>query len=403
MLWREGPIPVATNGMKANWGLAVRRIIVEEGGGGDAFGMGELTVAMMAGSDPHKIVINGANKSDETIMAAIDSNILINVDNLDELDDVDRVAGQLGKRARITIRMRIPLYKCEGKMFIDPRYPPPGVSPATWERTFKFGLEPESFFVAVERTLKRKATISLEGVMYHGGLPRRAGMYREEIEELMDYIAEVRNRYRFDLKYLDIGGGFVPERYGADASPSVDEYAKAISDVVVLKCKERKMNPPVLILEPGRYCWDSAGIWLTGVNTIKVDSTMAKKKWVYVDGNVNEMGDPFDPRNRVRHVVIANDVNRAGEEVVDICGQLCNAADILAKEKKVPPMKRGDLLAFLDMGAYNESFANQSDATPRSATVLVNGNRNALVRRRETVADVLSRELLPGWLLTGGI
>ena len=157
-----------------------------------------------------------------------------------------------------------------------------------------------------------------------------------------------------------------------------------------------------MIIEPGRYCFDSAGIWLTRAGNIKADTTLAYKKWVYVDGNINEMGDPFDPYNGFHHVVVANDADREGAETVDICGQLCNAADILAQNRELPPLRRGDLLAFLGMGAYNESFGNQSNATPRSAAVLVNGQRASLIRRRETVADVLSRELLPSWLLAAG-
>jgi diaminopimelate decarboxylase len=261
-------------------------------------------------------------------------------------------------------------------------------------------LEPESFFLVVELALRCKETLSLEGIMYHGGLPRRAGKHREETEELMGYVADVRDRYQFELKFLDIGGGFVPERYGADRPPSADEYASDISDVILSTCRQREIQPPTLIIEPGRYCFDSACIWLTRVGNIKVDTSMARKKWVYIDGNINEMGDPFDPYDRIHHVVIANDANRGGTETVDVCGQLCNAADILAKDRGLPPMQRGDLLAFLDMGAYNESFGNQSNATPRSATVLVNRDRAAVVRRRETVADVLSRELLPSWLMT---
>ena len=386
-------------GMKANWGLAVRRIIAEEGGGGDAFGLGELTVAIMSGTHPDKIVMNGANKSKETITAAIDANVLINVDNLDELEDVHQIARRLGKRARITIRIRLPLTNCEEALYVDPRYPAPGISLAVWERTFKFGLEPESFFLAVERSLDCKETLSLEGIMYHGGLPRRAGKHREETEELMGYVADVQDRFGFELKFLDIGGGFVPERYGADRPPSVDAYAGDISQAVLSTCSQRGIRPPTLILEPGRYCFDSACIWLTRVGNIKEDTSLAHKKWVYVDGNINEMGDPFDPYDRIHHVVIANDVERAGFEIVDVCGQLCNAADILAKDRELPPMQRGDLLAILEMGAYNESFGNQSNATPRSATVLVNDKRTAIVRRRETVADVLSRELLPSWLM----
>jgi diaminopimelate decarboxylase len=385
-------------GMKANWGLAVRRVVVKEGAGGDAFGLGELTVAMLAGSDPRKIVLNGANKAEEALRAAIDMGILIQVDHEDELEAVGRLAREMGTVARVSLRIRLPLDAIEEVVYVDPRYPE-GISPTYWERTFKFGLDPESCFAEVGQALEMEG-VSLEGVMYHGGIPRRAGYYREETEELVDMIGQIRERYGWTPQYLNIGGGFVPERVGQEPPPSIEEYARAISEAIVSKCDEHGLSLPVLLAEPGRYCLDSAGIWVVTVGSLKDDRNLAHKKWVYVDGNTNEMGDPFDPYNRVRHVVIANDPRRKGGEVVEIAGQTCNAADVLVKDRELPPMRVGDILAFLDVGAYNEGFACQSNAIPRSATVMVSGGRSAVVRRRETVADVLSRESVPSWLMT---
>jgi diaminopimelate decarboxylase len=384
-------------GMKGNFGLATRKVIVEEGGGGDAFGIGELTVAMMAGSDPRKIVINGTNKQPDTLAAAIDTGVLIQADCLDELDDIERIATEMGATARLSLRVRLPLSTLANFIYKDPRYPD-GISPTLWESTFKFGMEPEALYRAVERALRMK-NVSFEGLMYHGGIPRRAGFYREETAELLDIAHEIKRQFGWEPKYLNIGGGFVPTRVGADIPPTMDDYAAGISGVITAKCKEHGLRVPILMMEPGRYCWDSAGLWLTRVGMLKEDTTLAKRKWAYVDGNTNEMGDPFDPRSRVHHVVLANDAKRRGSQTVDVCGGTCNAADILAKQRELPPMKRGDLLAFLDMGAYNESFAHQSNAIPRSATVMVSNGRAAVVRRRETVQDVLARDTIPSWLL----
>lgn len=384
-------------GMKGNWGLAARRVIVEEGGGGDAFGLGELTVAMMAGSDPRKIVMNGANKSRETIEAAIDMGVLNQVDNADELALVGEVAAALGKTARISLRIRLPLKTLAEVNYVDARYPE-GISPSYWERTFKFGLAPDAYTAAVKVAQGMKG-VSLEGCHYHGGIPRRAGFYREETEELVEVLGEVKAATGWSPAYLNIGGGFVSERYGADAPPPVEEYARVIGKAIVDTCAKHGMKVPALMLEPGRYCWESAGIWLAQVNARKEDHTLANKTWVYVDANTNEMRDPFDPRCSVHHVVVANDVDRKGSEVVDVCGQTCNAGDILAKNRELPPLRIGDTLAFLDMGAYNESFACQSNVIPRSATVMVSKGRSTVVRRRETVADVLSREAVPTWLM----
>lgn len=384
-------------GMKGNWGLAARRVIVEEGGGGDAFGLGELTVAMLAGSDPRNIVMNGANKSRETIEAAIDMGVLNQVDNIDELALVGEAAAAMGKTGRISLRIRLPLKSLAEVNYVDARYPE-GISPSFWERTFKFGLAPDAYLEAV-KIAKSLPGVSLEGCHYHGGIPRRAGFYREETEELVEILGGVKAATGWSPAYLNIGGGFVSERYGAEAPPPVEEYGRVIGRAIVDTCAKHGMEVPVLMLEPGRYCWESAGIWVCQVNARKEDHTLANKTWVYVDGNTNEMRDPFDPRCSVHHVVVANDVDRKGVEMVDVCGQTCNAGDILAKSRELPPLRVGDTLAFLDMGAYNESFACQSNVIPRSATVMVSNGRSSVVRRRETVADVLSREVVPTWLM----
>ena len=108
-------------GMKAQWGLAVRRVVVKEGGGGDAFGLGELTVAMMAGSDPGKIVLNGTNKSEETLSVGIDTGTLIQVDDQSELEKLERLSKEMGKVARVSLRIRLPLKAIEDAVYTDPR------------------------------------------------------------------------------------------------------------------------------------------------------------------------------------------------------------------------------------------------------------------------------------------
>jgi glycine cleavage system aminomethyltransferase T/diaminopimelate decarboxylase len=261
-------------GMKGNWGLAARRVIVEEGGGGDAFGLGELTVAMLAGSDPRKIVMNGANKSRETIEAAIDMGVLNQVDNADELQLVEAVAGALGKTARISLRIRLPLKSLAEVNYVDARYPE-GISPSYWERTFKFGLAPDAYAAAVKIAQGMKH-VSLEGCHYHGGIPRRAGFFREETEELVEILGDIKAQTGWAPAYLNIGGGFVSERYGADAPPSVEEYGRVIGKAIVDTCAKHGMDVPVLMMEPGRYCWESAGLWVVQVNARKEDHTRAK-------------------------------------------------------------------------------------------------------------------------------
>ncbi len=385
-------------GMKANTSLALRKVITAEGGGGDAFGMGELYVALMAGTPADRIVMNGTNKSDEVLSAALHTGAQINVDDFEELERVLEFAEAEKKTARVSLRVRLPLEALQGKMFVDPRYRPPGIDVSQWEREFKFGMEPDLFLRAVERGL-HAPNIDLSGVHYHGGIPRRAGYSLEETQELMRYLGEVKNRFGWFPRTLNLGGGFPKTRVGVENPFPLERHAQGITSTVRAACEDLGVTLPRLVLEPGRWCWEDAAVYVTRAGNIKRDRKLTTKQWVYVDGSINEMGDPFDPFSGYHPAVIAHRADAEGTQTVDICGPLCNAADILAKERLMPPIERGDCIAFLSMGAYNEAFANQANAMPRSASVLVNGERHALIRRRETIQDVFSREQVPVWLL----
>ncbi len=387
-------------GMKANYGLAIRRIIAQEGGGGDAFGGGEMYVALLAGTDPRKVVVNGPHKSNEVLLATVQSGVHINVDSAGELQRLNEIAAKLGKVADVSLRIRLPLSRLKGKkLYVDSRYVPPGVDLVEWESEFKFGMEPASFFEALKQALTMK-NIHVKGIMYHGGIPRRAGYYKEETEDFMDFVGEAKERFNWEPETINLGGGFSSKRYGyKESPPSIEEYAEAITSAIKMKCEEHRLSVPKLLLEPGRWCLENTAIYLARVGSVKEDSTLAKKKWVYVDGNVNHLIGGADRYMNYHHVIIANKPSAPVEEVADICGELCGAGDILAKRREIPKVECGDLIAFLDMGAYCESHAKQSNAMPRPASILVNKNNAAIVRERETIQDVLSHERCPFWLL----
>lgn len=385
-------------GMKGNWGLAARRVIVDEGGSSEVFGQGELTIALMAGADPSRMVMNGPNKTENMHAAAIEAGVLIQYDNMDELEDINRVAGKIGKVARVSARVRLPLKNVSEVTYKDPRFKD-GINPGPWSRSTKFGMEPQAWFESIERALAMQ-NVRMEGLMYHGGPPRRAGLQREETEDLYNHIGEVKKRFGWEPKYVNVGGGYVPDRYGLEHPAStIDEACRDIAEEVIKGCEKYDLTLPVLQSEPGRFCWESAGMFVVKAGNIKKDQNLTDKKWVYVDGNINEMGDPFDPNSAFHHVVIANDADRTGSDTQNICGQLCHGLDFLAYDRDMPPIKGGDILAVLDMGAYNEAFACQSNAMPRSPTIMVSGDRAAVVRRRETVQDVISRDAVPSWLM----
>lgn len=216
---------------------------------------------------------------------------------------------------------------------------------------------------------------------------------------IMEWLVEFKRKLDWEPKVLNMGGGYPKKRYGIENPYPLEVHAENITSAIIKNTKDLGIALPILYLEPGRWCWEDATVYLAKVGSIKQDRLITKKKWVYVDGSINEMSDPFDPFQSYHHALIVDRAEAVPNENVDICGPLCNANDILARDHAFPEARRGDVVAFLDMGGYNEAFANQANAMPRSASVLLNGSRKAIIRRRETIQDVLAKDRVPNWLL----
>ncbi len=385
-------------GVKANWGLAVRKVLSQEGAGGDAFGRGELYAALMGGADPAKIVMNGSNKPEDVLLAAVEAGIVINIDSLDELYSIVKIAEKRNKVVNFCPRIRLGLKSLDGKRHVDPRFGSQGGDIGVWTRESKFGMEPKAVYDALE-IAQNSTTVKMAGLMHHAGIPRRAGFLTEEIDEMFEHIAIMNERHGWEPEILNIGGGYVTERFGK-GGPAIESVANTL--ISSIKANANKLNLPLpkLFLEPGRWCVESAGMYLAKVGSIKKDVELTNRAWVYVDGSINEMPDPYDPHDVYHHVVVANNPSVAEKINADICGQLCNGEDVLVRDREIPAVNKGDIVAMLDMGAYNEAYSNQSNAMPRSACVMVSNGKTAVVRRRETIQDIFSRDLIPYWLFS---
>jgi diaminopimelate decarboxylase len=389
---------------KANNGLAVRRVFAQEGAGTDVFGFGELYVNLLAGVDPKKIVLNGSNKTEEDLTAAVEAGVLhVNVESLEELDTLDRMLGRLQKIQDICIRVKPSLHALDEMYYTDYRYSPPQISPSRWVREYKFGIDIETgaALEACRRALSMK-NVRLVGLMYHGGVPRRASEYIYETQEIFDFAAELRRKLNWEPEFVNLGGGFTPfqagEWYPKGLVPhSPDEYAEGIISAVRGKCKEHGLSEPTLLFEPGKYLNLNTAVLLGRVGIVK--DYPGVKKWAHIDASTNNL--PFVIAfHWYNHMIVANKANALPEEAVDIVGPLCNAADILGANRKLPKLARGDLIAVLDAGAYCESSEFTFNLYPRAAAVLVCGNNAAVVRERQTVQDLIALDKIPPWLLS---
>ncbi len=376
--------------VKACGNINILKFMVEAGSGFDIVSGGELYRVLQAGGEPSKIVYAGVGKTDREIIEALNADIAyFNIESEAELENLMRLAKQQGKCPKAALRVN------------------PDVDPKTHKYTTT-GTKESKFGVDIERARKvfadygsplrrsdseaRKTSVNLCAIDIHlGSAGKTVQPYVEAIEKVLALIEKLRSD-GFSIEALNIGGG-----YGADyitgTAPTAAEYAAAI--VPLLKGKDLK-----LILEPGASIAANAAILVTKVLYLKKGG---QKKFVIVDAGMNDLirpplygafhfiwpveaGEKFVPRQRDK------DLQLDGTEIVDVVGPICESADFFAKDRALPPLKRGDLLSVFTAGAYGFSMSSNYNARGRAAEVLVDGDKFYVIRRRETYEDLIALE-----------
>jgi len=382
--------------VKANISPAILKILQIEGAGADVDSLCELYVALLAGMEASMITSNGPNKTEDLLTEAVKAGLLICVDNIDELELLDKVSNKLNKPVRVLMRIK-PLS--------------PKMTPHTYQhiKESKFGMLFDIAFEACRRALEMK-NVKPVGLHFHIGTQILGGEKTLATAGAMDFAARLKKELRVDTDYLDVGGGLPVTRpygygmgYGTDAwettleqEVSIEEYLRGIVTIVKEKCEEHNLVKPMIIMEPGRYLLATAGILLCRVCKIKEEPDVMKR--IMVDANVNLM--PYVRYNFYFHPIIANKADAPLEESVWICGNLSSwDFETLYKDVKVPRVERGDILAFLDTGAYTETWADQWMGFPRPEAVLIDKENVDVIRNRETPQDVIAKYKIPTRLL----
>jgi diaminopimelate decarboxylase len=366
--------------VKACGNINILKFMAEQGSGFDIVSGGELYRVLQAGGDPAKIVYAGVGKTDAEIIEALNATIAyFNIESEAELENLIRLAKEKGQKPKVALRVN------------------PDVDPKTHRYTTT-GKKETKFGVDIERAQKvfadygREKSIKLCAIHIHlGSAGHTVEPYIEAIKKALTLIEKLRAE-GFEIEALDIGGG-----YGADyitgTAPTAADYAAAI--VPLLKGKNLK-----LILEPGASIAANAAILATRVLHLK---TSGEKKFVIVDAGMNDLIRPplydafhfiwpakvseeFIPRQRER------DLQLEGTEVVDVVGPICETADFFAKDRALPPVKRGDIVAIFTAGAYGFSMSSNYNARGRAAEVLVDGEKFSVIRKRETYEDLIALE-----------
>jgi diaminopimelate decarboxylase len=393
--------------IKSNPALAVRRILTQEGAGGDCLGVPELHASLVVGTPPERLVLNGNSKPDEALELAVRCGARINVDDLDEVERVAALARAAGRVVTVGIRSK----PDRGGLEEQPSQMGPETIGAYAERS-KWGLEPDDT-VAAARAILARPELRLAGLHYHLGRHlSEPGLFEDMAPGLADLSHRLKQEAGWAPGSLTLGGGFTQGRDpffrnsgGLAAWPGatddfiapIDDFAGAVCTELQRRLSERGLPLPVLGLEPGRYITASAGVTLTRVGTVKQGR---ERRWVMVDSPGTHLGLSRSPRDA--HAIVVADGSAPHEQVVcDVVGPLC-VVDVIAQQATLPAVGRGALLCVLDTGAYADGEASNANSIGRPAVILVESDRADEIRRRETLGDVFGRDHVPPHLFAAG-
>jgi diaminopimelate decarboxylase len=360
--------------VKANSNLALLRIFVNLGAGLDVVSGGELFRALKSGVDPKKVVFSGVGKTREEIEYGLNSGILMfNAESSQELALIDEIAGRLGTKAPVAIRINPD---------IDPKTHP---YIATGLRENKFGID---------------FNLSMKEYIFANGLPHieiigvdcHIGSQLIELQPFVEALRKVKelihalDQRGVEIQYLDLGGG-LGITYKDEVPPHPTEYAKAIVE-------EASDLDYTLILEPGRVIVGNAGILVSRVLYTK---ETGQKNFVIIDAGMNDL---IRPSLYGSFQGILPVTKRDGEEIVaDVVGPICESGDFIAKNRRMPKFNPGELVAVMSAGAYGFSMSSNYNARPRVCEVLARGNRFHLIRERENLEDLIRGEKIPDFLV----
>jgi len=361
---------------KANSNVAILRTLTGQGSGVDIVSGGELFRALKAGADPRKIVYSGVGKRQDEIAFALESGILLfNIESFQELEVIDEIAGRMGLKAPVAIRVN------------------PDVDPMTHPH-ISTGLKENKFGIQIEQSLEtyRKAAklrnVDPVGVDCHiGSQITDITPFLDALDRLKKLIGLLRNE-GIAVRYLDLGGG-LGITYNLETPPHPSDYAGAI----IKRAGDLGLT---FILEPGRVIVGNAGILVTRVLYTKSNED---KNFVIIDAGMNDL---IRPSLYGSYHFIQPVLQKPGEKVqADIVGPICESGDFLAKKRMLPAAGRGDLLAVMSAGAYGFTMASNYNSRPRAAEVLVRDREYFVIREREAYDDLVRGEHIPAFLPAG--
>ncbi|MDH4163259.1 MAG: diaminopimelate decarboxylase [Nitrospirota bacterium] len=360
--------------VKSNPSSALLHLLGKEGSGADIVSGGELFRALRAGIDPKKIVYAGVGKRRDEIEYALKMDILMfNVESGEELQAIDRAAGDMRTRARVALRIN------------------PNIDAKT-HPYISTGLKQNKFGIAIEQALeyyqmaKGLPHVDVVGIHQHiGSQITEVQPFVDALVKTTAFVKELRAA-KINIQYINIGGG-LGITYKDETPPLPQELAASVRPILAdCGC--------TIVMEPGRAIVGNAGILVTSVLYHK---EAEQKKFLIVDAGMNDLIRPslYEAYHDIRPVVQQPAAETA---VADVVGPICESGDFLAKDREMPMVKQGELLAVMGAGAYGYSMSSNYNSRPRVPEILVRGGEYFVIHERETYNDLVKGEKLPRWL-----
>lgn len=362
---------------KANTNISVLRILKGEGAWVDAVSPGEIYIALEAGFLPSQILYTGTSVSEWEIEYALEKGVIINVDSLSQIEKM------LKNKTPLTISVRINTEVGAGHHEYT----------ITASKVSKFGVDEKTALKAYG--MAKKAGVKNFGIHMHiGSGIMDVTPFIKSTEKLLDTAKKVQEELGITFSFIDLGGGIGVPYKPEEKEVDIEDFASKLVDFFRGKVEDLSLGQPELWLEPGRYLVADACILLTRVNVIK---ETPYRIFAGIDAGFNTLIRPA-MYGSYHQIIVANKLSEEPAEKYDIVGPLCESGDVLARDRLLPILSEGDILAILNAGAYGYSMSSQYNSRPRPAEILVMNGCYETVRERETFQELMRGQRIASWL-----
>jgi diaminopimelate decarboxylase len=356
---------------KANSNLAVLKILQSQGAYLDTVSPGEVFMGLISGYTQDRIMFTGTSVRNDELKVLSDANVTVNIDSQSQLDRLLKIAVP----PILSVRINPEIGAGHHSHCI------------TAGPDSKFGLWEEEAIQAY--AIAKRARVERFGIQMHIGSGILAvEPYVLAVDKLLSIAKRIHEEVGISFEFIDIGGGFGVPYKPEDKEFDLNEFAAKVVTPFKAKVSEYGLGKPFLCIEPGRYLVCDSSILLTEVNTVKVTPS---KKFVGVDAGFNTLVRPTMYGSH-HQILVANKLGAADKETYDVVGPICESGDALAKDRELPIIEEGDLLAVLNAGAYGFSMSSQYNSRPRAAEVLIRQGKSFLVREREQLDNLTSNQ-----------